>query len=133
VSSRIPRVGKGGSQKDDANCEHTHGQYHLLCFQCNPKETMCLCSTKSPPCRDSQSLFFELYPDALVHCKQECHDTDHSHSLVTLHLIWLRESYRFTVHHLVLPASAIGPKKEDMQRSHLTNDTRVRSHGFGTN
>jgi hypothetical protein len=38
MSSRIPRVGKGGGQKDDANCEHTHGQYHFLCFQCNPKE-----------------------------------------------------------------------------------------------
>jgi hypothetical protein len=36
-------------QKDDANCERTHGQYHFLCFPCNPEETMRLCSTKSPP------------------------------------------------------------------------------------
>jgi lysine/ornithine N-monooxygenase len=48
---------------------------------------MHLCSTKSLPHRDSRSLSFEWHPDALVHGKQECHDTDHLHSLVTLHLI----------------------------------------------
>ena len=75
------------SQKDDANCEHTHGQYHFLCFPCNPEETMRLCSTKSPPRRDGRSLSFGRRPDALVYGKQECCDTDHSHSLVALRLV----------------------------------------------
>jgi hypothetical protein len=30
---------------------------------------------------------FEQCPDALVHGKQECHDTDHLHSLVALRLV----------------------------------------------
>jgi hypothetical protein len=75
------------SQKDDANCECTHGQYHFLCFPCNPEETMRLCSTKSLPCRDGRSLSFGWHPDALVHGKQEWYDTDHSHLLVALRLI----------------------------------------------
>jgi hypothetical protein len=75
------------SQKDDANCERTHGQYHFLCFPCNPEETMHLCSTKSPPHRDGRSLSFGRRPDALAHGKQECYDTDHSHSLVALRLV----------------------------------------------
>jgi len=28
------------SRKDDANRECSHGQHPLLCFRCNPKETM---------------------------------------------------------------------------------------------
>ncbi len=86
------------SQKDDANCECTHGQYHLLCFQCNPEETMWLCSTKSPPRRDGWSLSFRWHPDALVHSKQECHDTNHSHSAcpkfinLLIHNIWQVQS-----------------------------------------
>ena len=48
---------------------------------------MHLCSTKSPPRRDGRSLSFGWRPDALVHGKQECHDTDHSHSLVALRLV----------------------------------------------
>jgi hypothetical protein len=65
--------------------------------------------------------------DALVHSKQECHDTDHLHSLVALHLVQENPMDSPYTHHLVLPASAIGPKKKDMSR--LTNNMRVGTRG----
>ncbi len=40
-----------------------------------------------PNLRLGRSLSFERRPDTLVHGKQECHDTDHSHSLVSLRLV----------------------------------------------
>jgi hypothetical protein len=42
------------------------------------------------------------------------------------------ESYGFTLHHLVLPASAMVPKKRHMWRSQSMNDTRAGTRGFGT-
>jgi hypothetical protein len=42
------------------------------------------------------------------------------------------ESYRFTLHHLVLPASAIGPKERGHVEESINNWYESRSHGFGT-
>jgi hypothetical protein len=50
----------------------------------------------------------------------------------SLYALEKMESYGFTLHRLVLPASAIGPKKEDTWRGQSTNDMRTGTHGFGT-
>jgi hypothetical protein len=73
-----------------------------------------------------------VYPVRINDCIRTRYTVHVVRVLLVSRLFSFSESYGFTLHRLVLPASAIGPKKQDTWRGQSTNDTRAGTHGFGT-
>jgi hypothetical protein len=86
MSSKILRVGNGGSQKMMLTVSVLMVSFIITASNATPKKQ---CRSAQPNLHHigMTEAFFGWCTDALVHGKQECHDTDHLRSLVALCLV----------------------------------------------